>query len=903
MLATLHKDYGFTRADRFLHQSSMCFDLSIVQIFSALTSGATVCVASADARKDPSALALFMQQKSVSVSYFTPTHFSLLLDSSCEVLKQCSDYRVAFFAGERLPTRLVNRFCALQVPATILNTWSPSELVVQTTIAKVTGNQSAQVNIPIGRPMANCRHYIVDSQLNPLPFGFVGEICVGGAQVGAGYLNRPDTNAVSFLKDPFCSDTDRHRGWDRLFRTGDQGKFLADGQLEFHGRIAGDKQIKLRGFRVDLGEVEHRIYVEASSMSLAQLTDVSLVARELKNAQNEMDDRQVIAFLVVKQNLGSEAKALFVSELHQRIGKYLNSYMLPNAYDFLDQMPLTIGRKVDRQNLLKRDLQLVLPSVAQSPQSNELSVPEAQQKILDVVIAHFRETLRLPADRTICAYDNFFELGGQSILFLRLHAKLKRSLQAIPSVPELFKAPTPLLMSQMISNWSLTSSTESNVLADKISRVNWAKEAMLPDDARYLPGSVPPVENSSQIIAILVTGLETFIGIHVFAALVASHPGTTFHVLGENGPWEMSRLIECLEDFKLLDDRLTKDTLSASVQFVQGALMRPHFGLAHGTFKSLGSSIQAIYHLGGRVSLLKSYGELRRANVNALLDLIELASYGEVQTRINALSTWSVPHLQSHRKTTLVGTSLDKSETSAAAYQPSEDAELFYFKSRWVAERLLTRAAERGFDISIFRASAITKHTTTNVPPPQEDLVKQMIAEMINSGTVPDFCTGANSMSTTPSFVIDFVPVDYVAKVMLAISTSQKLRQQKHESQMQNEVSVYHICNPSPLPLHQLTALLPQIRADGQGGQVKSLDEWLAFMKERAVSEEQKLRVEAAKAICQTGHIMFALESGRTREALKVARGHGDRADEKGETTALECPPIDVEFLRALARN
>lgn len=185
MLATLHNDYNFTAADRFIHQSSMCFDLSVVQIFSALTSGAMVCVATADARRDPTMLASFMQQASVSVTYFTPTHFSLLLDSSYEVLKQCKNYRIAFFAGERLPTRLVKRFCALQTPATILNTWSPSELVVQTTIAKVTGTQLAEVNIPIGRPMANCRHYIVDSQMHPLPFGFIGEVCVGGAQVGA----------------------------------------------------------------------------------------------------------------------------------------------------------------------------------------------------------------------------------------------------------------------------------------------------------------------------------------------------------------------------------------------------------------------------------------------------------------------------------------------------------------------------------------------------------------------------------------------------------------------------------------------------------------------------------------------------------------------------------------------
>lgn len=170
MLATMNHDYAFTASDRFLHQSSICFDLSIVQIFSALTCGATVCVATADTRKDPSALASFMLNSGVTVTYFTPTHFSLLIDSSTDVLQQCQNYRISYFAGERLPTRLVNRFYSLGTPATIYNTWSPSELVVQTAIAKVTGEQSEQVNIPIGFPMANCRHYILDTHLNPSPW-------------------------------------------------------------------------------------------------------------------------------------------------------------------------------------------------------------------------------------------------------------------------------------------------------------------------------------------------------------------------------------------------------------------------------------------------------------------------------------------------------------------------------------------------------------------------------------------------------------------------------------------------------------------------------------------------------------------------------------------------------------
>ena len=184
MLSTLQHDYEFSTKDRFLHHSSICFDLSVVQIFSALTAGATVCIAAAEVRKDPVALAEFMQESAITVSYFTPTFMALLLEFANSTLRKCTDYRVAFFAGETLPPRVAKAFYALETPATIYNTWSPSELVVQTTIEKVDPSSlDDDERIPIGYPMANMRHYIVDENCVPVPAGMVGEIAVGGPQV------------------------------------------------------------------------------------------------------------------------------------------------------------------------------------------------------------------------------------------------------------------------------------------------------------------------------------------------------------------------------------------------------------------------------------------------------------------------------------------------------------------------------------------------------------------------------------------------------------------------------------------------------------------------------------------------------------------------------------------------
>ena len=448
MLSSLDHDYAFASTDKFLHQSSICFDLSIVQIFSALSSGASVCVALPEVRKDPALLAKFMREKEVTVTYFTPTQFALLLESSSEDLQQCSNYRVAYFAGETLPIRLAKAFYDLKTPATIYNTWSPSELVVQTAIAKIEPPQDDTTSLPIGFPMANCRHYVLDSKMRPLPQCLVGELCVGGAQVGAGYLNRPEANKHAFVKDPFCPEEDVVKGWTRFFRTGDRGRFRPDGQLEFHGRIAGDRQIKLRGFRIDLGEIEHRIHLESAHIDKRRLVDLCVVARSTHDGEGLTDDRQLIAFLVYNQIMEDVEKHKLVASLHERLGKHLNHYMLPSGYQYLNSLPVTIGGKVNRKALLEMDLQLTYPSTSflGSTQTSE----EDKDHILEKVTDLFREVLRLPKDRQIAPTANFFELGGQSILLLRAHSKIKRTFKIAPPLKALFAAATPIEMANKV---------------------------------------------------------------------------------------------------------------------------------------------------------------------------------------------------------------------------------------------------------------------------------------------------------------------------------------------------------------------------------------------------------------------------------------------------------------------
>ena len=879
MLSTLHHNYKFTAQDRFLHQSSICFDLSVVQIFSALTSGGTICVASAAIRKDPTLLAGFMQRSSVSVTYFTPTQFALLLEYANEALQNCARYRIAFFAGERLPIRIAKAFYDLQTPATVYNTWSPSEVVVQTTIHKTAYPNKNSFSIPIGFPLANCRHYIVDSCLNPLPAGLVGEICVGGAQVGAGYLNRPEANAKSFVEDPFCGIEDRKRGWTRLFRTGDKGRFLPDGQLEFHGRIAGDKQIKLRGYRIDLGEVEQRLYLESSTKEGNRLVDISVLARSNKTESSSLtDDRQIIAFIVPQKVSNAREKQSFISSLHERMRSKLNDYMLPNGYQFLEALPVTVGGKVDRQNLLSRDLELIFPSATtlqQGPKERN-SQGHTDPKVMRFVIDIFREVLKLPKDRQIAPTDNFFALGGQSILLLRLQAKVKRAFKVVPSLADLFKTPTPAGVQNIISSKNGTKRKSISEAETADNNVNWAEEAALPNERRYMVPYGARRLARADISKILLTGVDSFIGIHMLSTFLSSRGSTTVYVLGTQRAIKHSDLVGYFHKYHLFHGAVTEEALCLRVRYVPGTLIQPHFGLQDNQFKKLGQTIQAIHHFGGQISLLKTYGDLRESNVSPVLDIIELATHGNHLTEINHLSTWSVPHLQSWSTTKRTTTSILTTETNATHFSPPESNDFGYFKSRWAAEVLLTQAAERGFPVSIYRASAVTASTRTKVPEPADDFIRRMVLSMIDSGAAPAIGT------SDPQFAVDFIPVDYLVSTLYNLSSSDRVASP--------DLAIFHVGNEKPLPLAALPSLMCDIRGQGVEGRSVELGEWLDMVA-KGQNDEGTLRWAVLRDYLGMGHNMFALDRAKTQKAIQVV----------GES--VQCPPVDGEYLGEMWRR
>ena len=334
------------------------------------------------------------------------------------------------------------------------------------------------------------------------------------------------------------------------------------------------------------------------------------------------------------------------------------------------------------------------------------------------------------------------------------------------------------------------------------------------------------------------------------------------------------------EQWHLFNEIITSEKVKSQIRYIPGTLSLAQFGLDDRDFQELGRGVHAIYHIGAHVSLLKAYSDLKSLNVGSVLDVIKLAKLGSHRTEIHYLSTWSVPHLQSWRDSRCESSSIDITETSPAKYLPSGGEELGYFKSRWVAEMLLSEAAHRGFPVTIYRSSAMTSNITSDLSTPDDNLTQNMVLRMIEVASVPDM------EASGPEFAIDFVPIDYLTSVMAHLSSSDAVGPPKR-------LTYYHIGNPSPLKLRDLPGVITRIRNDGLEGRAVPLSDWIKSLRASAGDADEKSQLEIAvlEQVFGLGHTMFSLDGSRTKAALQKT------------SILIECPAIDENYLSRLFRD
>ncbi|MGA8763862.1 MAG: amino acid adenylation domain-containing protein [Candidatus Sulfotelmatobacter sp.] len=389
---------------KFLLLSSYAFDSSVAGIFYTLSTGGTLVLPPPEFRWEMDQLSGLIAENKITHTLTFPSLYGELLDSA-QAARLASLHNV-IVAGESCPRQLVNRHYEILPQVSLFNEYGPTEATVWSSVFECEpGGEDSSV--PIGRPIANARLYVLDRHLQLVPAGVPGELYIGGEGVSRGYMNQSSLTHRSFVPDPFSSKPES-----KLYRTGDLARHLPDGNLEFLGRL--DQQVKIRGLRVELEEVE---------AVLGQHPGVREAAVIVK--QEESGDSSLIAFTT-----GHPGTSVPAADLRAFLRTRLPAYMVPSSFQFLEAMPRIANGKVDRQKLATTE-------IPDADLSAEVTLPrdDAERRLLAI----WKSVLKLPSDDV---RQDFFELGGHSLLAAKLLARIEKEFGKSLSLAFVFQSPT-----------------------------------------------------------------------------------------------------------------------------------------------------------------------------------------------------------------------------------------------------------------------------------------------------------------------------------------------------------------------------------------------------------------------------------------------------------------------------
>ncbi|CAM3667937.1 non-ribosomal peptide synthetase [Xenorhabdus thuongxuanensis] len=438
--------------DRILQFATIAFDTSVSDIFPTLAAGATLVLRPAHIRVPDTEFIDFLQQQKITIMDVPTAFWHQWVQEMKADRTGFSPYlHTVIVGGEKAEYRHwvdwqslpETQFCRW------INTYGPTETTVIVTSLILNGGSSNEIvnNIPIGRPNANSRIYILDPFGQPVPIGVSGEIYIGGAGVARGYLNQPELTAERFVPDPFSKEPDA-----RLYKSGDLGRWRPDGNIEYLGR--NDFQVKLRGFRIELGEIE------AQLATCDGVKDVVVIARE-----ETAGDKRLVAYLIPQPSV-----TLTPSHLREQLSIHLMEHMIPSAFVILDAFPLTGSGKLDRKALPVPDHTAIASREYEAPQG------EIEQKLAEV----WQSLLGL---EQVGRHDNFFELGGHSLLTVQMAARLRQVFNSQIDLQDLFTHPilSDLAQSLDIANQPAQHSTQPVILpADRqqVLPLSWAQQRL-----------------------------------------------------------------------------------------------------------------------------------------------------------------------------------------------------------------------------------------------------------------------------------------------------------------------------------------------------------------------------------------------------------------------------------------
>ncbi|MGZ3461016.1 MAG: condensation domain-containing protein, partial [Archangium sp.] len=452
--------------------------------------GARLVLARPGGHQEPDYLLRLIAEQHVTTAHFVPSMLQPFLEQPG--LERCGSLKRVVCSGEALSPELTQR-CLQRLPSAELhNLYGPTEAAVDVTAFHCRRGEERH-SVPIGRPIANTAIRILDANLRPVPPGVAGELYIGGVQVGRGYLGRPELTAERFIPDPFSTGA-------RLYRTGDKARWLADGNLEYLGRL--DFQVKLRGLRIELGEIE------AALEQHPQVRQAVVAVRE-----DSPGARRLVAYVVPP----SGAQAPDAEALRSQLKTRLPEYMVPAVFVALPSLPLTSSGKVDRKAL-------PAPDLSRSGPTSSYAAPRdgTEQRLCDI-------WARMLGLSRVGIHDNFFELGGDSIISLQVVAHARQA--------GLLLSARDLFQHQTVAGLALVAGTAAPVEAASQGPVS-GPVPLTPIQRHLLHHDPEHAHHFNQSVLLRARQpLQAALLQQALQALVAHHDALRLHLTRRDGAW------------------------------------------------------------------------------------------------------------------------------------------------------------------------------------------------------------------------------------------------------------------------------------------------------------------------------------------------------------------------------
>ncbi len=823
-------------ATRFLLVSPFVFDSSVAGIFWTLCQGGALMLPREKLQLELFQFIEMIPRHQISHILCLPSFYKLILEHAAP--QQLDSLNTVIVAGESCSAELVKLHHQLLPHTPLFNEYGPTEGTVWSSVYNC-HNHNGQTTVPIGCPIANTQIHILDSCEQLAPIGVPGELHIGGAGLARGYLNHPELTAAKFIPNPFQrgrgageqgsqrragvppveatgvsrGETENQSSNERLYKTGDLGRYLPDGNIEFLGRI--DHQVKIRGFRIEPGEIE------------AVLAQHPEVVQGVVIARDNNGDQSLVGYVIPQSE-----KAPTSSELRRFLKEKLPDYMIPSVFVVLKALPLTPNGKVNRQALPAPDLNLT---------KRENVYVEPRTLVEELLVRIWSQVLGI---EQVGVYDNFFDLGGHSLLITQLVVKVRETFQVELPLRSLFEMPTVAQLAQSIAIAQKTGALSTTVGAK--TPLNFKAETVL--DPTISPNT--PYHHITKPACVFLTGATGFVGAFLLHELLRqTHADIYCLVRAPNLKEGKKRIQTSLESYLLWDE-----SFSCRIIPVVGDQTQPLLGLSQEEFQAMAELVDVVYHNGAWVHHTSPYPVLKAANVLGTQEVLRFASQVKVKS-VHFISTKSVFSAVGDSGVRIVreDDSLDDDQLPLGGYS----------QSKWVAEKLVTIARDRGLPVCIYRIGRVSGHSQTGVFN-RNDFLYKLIIGCIQLGSVPEI-----------EMIEDIAPVDYISRAIVYLS-----------KQKQSLNKAFHFVNQQPFNSSLLINLL---NAFGYPLQQISYEQWRRCLLTVAEHSPE--------------HTLYPLVSFFPPRSSEQEMSQGTLEFDCQNTlnglagTSIVCPPVDEQLL------